>query len=317
MFNIPGDLLPSVAAFARVAQCASFTQAAAQLGISPSALSQTVRSLEKRLNVRLLNRTTRHVGVTELGRQFLEQVQPALEQLGSAINGLDERKDLPAGLLRINLSHVACDLLLKRHKAGFFDTYPEIRLELIFDNRLVDVVSAECDAGIRLGESLEKDMIAVPLGGRQRTAIFASPAYLERRGIPQQPEDLINHQCMNIRRTSGDIFHWELQNDGRDFEIKVSGNLTGNDNTSLTDMVREGMGIGYAFEHEVSEDFARGTLTPLLEEYWPSFPGFYLYYPSRQHMPRKLRVFIDYMQEKNRVSPLKKPKRGPQTMPTK
>ncbi len=312
MFNIPGDLLPAVAAFARVAKCASFTQAAAQIGVSPSALSQSVRSLEKRLGVRLLNRSTRHVGVTELGRQFLDQVTPALEQLGNAIDGLDERKDQPAGLLRVNLSHVASDLLLKRHIAGFFDTYPEIQLELMFDNRLVDVISAGCDAGIRLGESLEKDMIAVPLGGRQRTAVFASPAYLEKSGTPQKPEELINHQCINIRRTSGDIFHWELQNDGRDFEIKVSGNLTGNDNTALIDMVREGMGIGYAFEYEVTDDFGRGTLTPLLEKYWPSFPGFYLYYPSRQHMPRKLRVFIDYMQEKNHVSTLKKSKRNSQ-----
>ncbi len=300
MTNLPAELLPAIAAFARVAQCASFTQAAAQLDVSPSALSQNVRTLEKRLGVRLLHRTTRHVGVTELGQQFLDQVMPALQQLGSAIDGLDERKDQPAGLLRINLSHVACDLLLKPHMAGFFDAYPAITLEFICENRLVDVIAEGCDAGIRLGESLVQDMIAVPVGGTQRMAVFASPTYLAKSGIPHKPEELVQHQCVNIRRTTGHIYHWELQNKSRNFEIRVSGNLIGNDNTSLIDMVREGMGIGYAFEQEVSDDFNRGTLVPLLESYWPSFPGFYLYYPSRQHMPRKLRVFIDYLQAKNR-----------------
>jgi len=300
MTHFPAELMPAIAAFARVAQCASFTQAAAQLGVSPSALSQSVRTLEQRLGVRLLHRTTRHVGVTELGQQFLDQVMPALQQLGHAIDGLDERKDEPAGLLRINLSHVACDLLLKRHMAGFLKAYPAITLEFICENRLVDVIAEGCDAGIRLGESLVQDMIAVPVGGNQRMAVFASPAYLEESGVPRKPEDLAQHQCVNIRRTSGQIYHWELQNKNRHFEIRVSGNVIGNDNTSLIDMVREGMGVGYAFEQEVSDDFDRGTLVPLLESYWPSFPGFYLYYPSRQHMPRKLRVFIDYLQEKNR-----------------
>lgn len=292
------DLLPAIAAFASVARHGSFTRAADELEVSVSALSQTVRHLEKRLGVRLLDRSTRRVGLTELGRQFLGQAEPGLQQLDAALAGLDEQRDRPAGVLRLNVSAVSARSLLLPHLPAFAQRYPAIVIELHSDNRLLDLVEGGFDAGLRLGESLARDVIAVPLGGARRMACFASPAYLKGRPAPRTPDDLARHRCLGYRHSSGAPYRWEFARDGKDFTVPVAGWLIANDVPLLIDAAREGAGIAMAIEDEVTADFARGTLVPLLEDWWPRFPGFSLYYANRAQMPRKLRVFIDFLRER-------------------
>lgn len=291
------DLFPAIAAFARVAHHASFTRAAAELGVSPSALSQTVRTLEGRLGARLLDRSTRRVGVTEIGRRFLSDARLGLTALESAIDAVNESRDRPAGLLRLNLSRTAADILVMPHLIAFNDAFPDITLEMNCDNALIDLVGNGFDAGIRLGENLAQDVVAIPLGGRQRIATVAAPRYLEGRTPPRTPDDLKGHRCLNAR-LGGSIYRWEFSHKGRDFDIETTGPLLTNDGDILLAAVRAGAGIACAFEVQVQDDIAAGRLVPLLKAWWPSFPGFYLYYPSRVHMPRKLRVFIDFMQQR-------------------
>ena len=293
------DLLPAIAAFARVAHHASFTRAAEELGVSPSALSQTVRTLEAKLGVRLLDRSTRSVGATELGRQFLEGARPALAALAQAVEGIDEARDKPAGLLRLNVARVSAELLLYPHFGDFAAAYPDIVLELVCDNRMVDLVEGGFDAGIRLGESLAQDVVALPIAGPQRMVSFAAPRYLEGRTPPRTPEDLREHRCLNFRLTTGGLYRWEYAQDGRELDVEVAGPVIANDSEVLLAAARAGAGIAVAFEGTVREDFDSGRLVPLLEPWWPTFPGFYLYYPSRAQMPRKLRVFIDFLQARH------------------
>lgn len=304
MSAMPPELLPAIAAFARVAHHASFTRAAQELGVSPSALSQTVRALEQRLGVRLLDRTTRRVGVTELGQQFLDGARPGLAALAQAVEGIDEARDKPAGLLRLNVSRVAAELLLFPHMGDFADTYPDITLELVCDNRLVELVEGGFDAGIRLGESLAQDVVGVPVGGPLRMVTFASPRYLKGRKAPRTPEDLREHRCLNYRLSTGGLYRWEYAQDGRVLDIALSGPLISNDSEVLLAAARAGAGITSAFEGAVRDDFKSGRLVPLLEPWWPTFPGFYLYHPSRAQMPRKLRVFIDFLQARHAPPPV-------------
>lgn len=291
------DLLPAIAAFARVAHHASFTRAAAELGVSPSALSQTLRRLEARLDVRLLDRSTRRVGVTEIGRRFLHDAQPALAILATAVDSVNESRDQPAGVLRLNVSRTAADILLMPHLNTFISAFPEITVEIHCDNALVDLVGGGFDAGIRLGENLAKDVIAVPFGGRHRIATVAAPSYLAGRSIPSKPEDLSAHRCINVR-LAGSIYRWEYSHKGHDFEIEVPGPVVTNDGDVLLSAVRAGIGIACAFEVQVQEDILAGRLIPLLKPWWPTFPGFYLYHSSRVHVPRKLRAFIDFMRDR-------------------
>jgi DNA-binding transcriptional LysR family regulator len=291
------DLLPAIAAFARVAHHASFTRAAAELGVSPSALSQTLRALEGRLGVRLLDRSTRRVGVTEIGQRFLLDAGPGLAALAAAIDGVNESRDKPAGLLRLNLSRTAADILVMPHLVAFMDMFPDITLEMHCDNALVELVGGGFDAGIRLGENLAQDVVAVPLGGRHRIATVAAPRYLKGRTPPRTPEDLKAHRCINVR-LGGGIYRWEYSHKGRDFDIETTGPLLTNDGDIVLAAVRAGGGVACAFEVQVRDDITAGRLVPLLKPWWPTFPGFYLYYPSRAHVPRKLRVFIDFMQER-------------------
>jgi DNA-binding transcriptional LysR family regulator len=295
--RMSSDLFPAIAAFARVAHHASFTRAAAELGVSPSALSQTLRMLEGRLGVRLLDRSTRRVGVTEIGQRFLSDARLGLTALESAIDAVNDSRDRPAGLLRLNLSRTAADILVMPHLIAFNDAFPDITLEMNCDNALIDLISNGFDAGIRLGENLAQDVVAIPLGGRQRIATVAAPRYLDGRTPPRTPDDLKGHRCLNARM-GGSIYRWEFSHKGRDFDIETTGPLLTNDGDILLSAVRAGAGIACAFEVQVQDDIAAGRLVPLLKAWWPSFPGFYLYYPSRVHMPRKLRVFIDFMQQR-------------------
>lgn len=295
------DLLPSVSAFACVAHHASFTRAAAELGISPSALSQTVRVLENRLGVRLLDRSTRHVGLTELGRRFLQQAEPALAAMTAAFDGLIESRDKPAGLLRLNVSQTAAEIAVLPHMADFVAAFPDITLDLHCENEFTDLVTGKFDAGIRMGEKLTDGMVAVPLGGRLRLATVAAPRYLQGRELPRAPEDLRGHNCLQIRLPNGP-YRWKYaQKDARknrELTVETHGPVYVNDGAVLLAAARAGVGIAVVMEVLVAEDLAAGRLVPLLESWWPSLPSFYLYHPTRVNTPRKLRAFIDFIQER-------------------
>ena len=290
------DLFPAIAVFARVAHHGSFTKAAAELGVSSSALSQAVRQLEAKLGVRLLIRTTRRVGVTEIGQRFLTDASVGLAALTKAVSDLDESRDHPAGVLRLNLSRTAADIVLLPHLPAFMAKYPDITLELDCNNGFVDMVTGGFDAGIRLGEYLAQDVVSLALGGAQRVATFAAPDYLAKNGIPRRPEDLIAHRCLNVRFPgNGKLYRWEFAQKGRQFEMDVGGTVVSNDGDVLLCLARSGAGLGCGFEALMQSDFAAGTLIPVLKSWWPTYSGFHLYYSSRLHVPRKLRVLIDFL----------------------
>lgn len=289
--------LPAVAAFARVARHGSFTRAADELDVSPSALSQTVRTLEAQLGVRLLNRTTRRVALTEHGERFLQQVMPGLQQIDAAFADLDYLRGRPSGTLRINLPAVAAEYLVNPHLPGFLARYPEVRVELFVDRALADIVAGGFDAGIRLGECLARDMVAVPVGPMQRQAIVAAPAYFARHGVPREPADLVGHDCIRYRRSNGRLMPLEFTRDGRDFEVEVDGRLVVNDSEIGLDLLRRGVGMAQVFEWQVAADLAAGRLRRVLDDWMAPFPGWHVYYPAREHLPPKLRVFVDYLRE--------------------
>jgi DNA-binding transcriptional LysR family regulator len=289
------DQLPAVAAFARVAELGSFSKAAAQVGVTPSALSQTVRALETRLGTRLLHRTTRHVSVTEAGARFLQRILPALEQFQSAVTELEALRVEPSGTLRLSLPRIAMRGIVAPMLEEFCRRYPKICLDLIADDRFVDLVDERFDAGIRLGEHLAQEMIAVRVSAEQRTAVVASPRYFARHAPPNTPQDLHQHRCIRFRFGSGAIYRWEFTTAGQDFDIDVDGPLVCNDNNLMLEAARQGVGIAHMMEDLVREDLKQGTLIRVLENWCAPFPGYYLYYPSRDQMPLKLRVLIDFM----------------------
>ncbi len=291
------ELLPSLAVFERVARHASFTRAATELGLSPSAVSQSMRSLESRLGVRLLNRSTRRVGVTEIGQRLLLDAQPALAALTRAVEDVNDSRDQPIGVLRLNLSRTAADLIVVPHLADFLEAYPDVTVELACDNALIDLARGDFDAGIRFGKNLAQEVVAVPLGGRQRLATVAAPRYLDGRTAPRKPEDLHRHRCVNVRLASG-LYRWEYERRGQAFEIETSGPLVTNDGDTALAAVLAGCGIGCAFEVQVRDALADGRLVPLLKPWWPALAGLHLYFSSRQQVPRKLRVFVDFMKSR-------------------
>ena len=289
--------LSAVVAFARVADHASFSRAADALGVSPSALSQTVRALEARMGVRLLHRTTRRVTLTEHGARFLERVRSGLAQIEAAFEDLDAVRAVPAGKLRINLPHYAAELLVLPHLPGFLARYPQVEVELFVEPALVDLLAGGFDAGIRLGESLARDMIAVPIGPRERQVVVASPDYLARHGRPQTPAELVGHACIVLRRSNGRLMPWEFTRDGRDLQVEVSGPLVFNDSALIHVAARAGMGMAQGFEALMAPDIAAGRLCSLLQDWQQPFAGFHLYYPAREQMAPKLRVFIDHLRQ--------------------
>jgi DNA-binding transcriptional LysR family regulator len=297
-FTITPDQLPAVAAFARVARHGSFTRAAADLGVSPSAISQTVRGLETRLGIRLLNRTTRSVGLSEAGRRFLERVGPALDLIGEAFDDLDELRDHPTGHLRVTLPRIPAATLLAPVLGGFNRTYPDVLLELTINDELTDLVARGFDAGIRLGERLAQDMVAVRVSRPQRLAVVGSPEYLRHHPAPQTPMELHEHACLRFRYpTSGAIYRWEFERDGQELEIDVDGPFITNDIDMMTAAARHGLGLAAVFEDCVRDELAARALVRVLEDWCAPFPGFFIYYPSRVQMPSKLRVFVDFLKQ--------------------
>lgn len=295
------DELTGLLELLTVAEKRSFTAAAAQLRVTPSAISQSVRGLEARLGVRLLQRTTRSVGLTEAGERFLARLKPALADVQSAIEDLGELRDKPAGLLRLTLPRLGYEQVLAPKLAGFMREYPEVALDVSLDDAFVNIVEHGFDAGIRIGEMVEREMIAVPVSAPLRSAVVAAPSYFAKRPKPKHPRDLRHHACINYRRrASGEVYRWEFTEQGKDFELAVEGRLLINDSDAMLRAALEGLGVAYLIEFCVERELAERRLVRVLDSFCPPFPGFFLYYPSRQHLAPKLQALVDWLRVKRR-----------------
>jgi len=285
--------LNDLMAFATVARECSFTRAAAILAMSPSALSHAMRGLEERLGVRLLARTTRSVSPTEAGERLLRSLNPALAEIEDGLQAMAEWRDNPSGTVRITTFAYAARIVLLPRLPGFLLANPDVRVEVNIDDGLTDIVAAGFDAGIRLGETVDKDMIAVKIGPDLRTVVVGTPSYFERYPPPLTPYDLDRHACIGYRlKTSGGLLPWEFQRGDKDIKIRTRGPLVANDGDLPAAAVRAGAGLGYIMEHDVAEDIASGKLIQVLTDWCPKFPGFHLYHPSRRQSPPALRALI-------------------------
>jgi DNA-binding transcriptional LysR family regulator len=286
--------LNDLSAFVAVAQAHSFTKAAARLGISPSALSHAMRGLEERLGVRLLARTTRSVAPTEAGERLLTVVLPHLQGIESELSALNLLRDIPAGTIRITASEHAAYTVIYPVLARLAADYPEIKIEVNVDNMLADLVAGRFDAGIRLGEHVERDMIAVRIAPDMRMAIVGTPAYFERHPRPETPQDLTQHECIGIRLpTHGGLLPWEFDKDGRSVTVRVEGQLIFNTMSLALRAVLDGLGLGYCLDDMAAEAIADGRLIRVLEDWCEPFPGYHIYYPSRRQLSPALRLLID------------------------
>jgi DNA-binding transcriptional LysR family regulator len=286
-------------AFVAVARAKGFREGARASGASASGLSEAVRRLETQLGVRLLHRTTRSVVPTEAGERLLQRIAPALTEVEAALDAVNDFRDRPAGTLRLNVPVSAARLVLPAIVPPFLAAYPEIRMEVIADSDVVDLLAAGCDAGIRYDERLEQDMIAVPIGPRvQRFAVAAARAYLDRHGRPEHPRELLNHACLRGRFGSGATTPWEFERDGEVVRVDPSGQLlvrVGAATDLAVDAAIAGTGIIYLFEDWLRPHLDSGALEPVLEPWWLRFPGPFLYYPGRRLVPAPLRAFIDFI----------------------
>jgi DNA-binding transcriptional LysR family regulator len=287
-------------AFAAVVEQGSFVRAAAHLGVTPSALSQTIRQLEERLGVRLLNRTTRSVAPTAVGERLYQRFRPSVEELEAAVAEAVSTRERPAGMLRINAPRSAAIGLIAPRLGRFHRSNPDVVLDITVDDRLTDIVAGRYDAGIRLGERLEKDMVAVRLTDEMEMMAVASPDYGARFGTPQTPDDLHAHACLNWRWPSdGSLYRWEFEEDGREFEVAVDGPLIANDVEVVLQAALQGIGIAYTSHEWIEGWLQQGKLIRVLERFSPKFPGMYLYYPSRRQQPPALRAFIDCLLDRD------------------
>lgn len=288
--------LDGLLAFWKVAQHRGFSAAAAALEVSPSALSQAIRTLETRLGVRLLNRTTRSVSLTEAGEAYLSRIGPALADVLEAGEQLNALQGRPSGLLRINAARISIAMVLQPLLAGFLKAYPEVQIELTNDEGYVDIVDRGFDAGVRMGESIQKDMVAVPLGGPLSVAVVGSPDYFKQHPAPRHPSDLVKHNCVRFRFAgSGAIYKWEFTVDDRIVEYEIGGSLTISDSVYTVEAALDGIGLAYTFDALVLEHLKSKRLKRVLNAHSPTFPGFYLYYPSRRQQPSKLKAFVDHV----------------------
>jgi DNA-binding transcriptional LysR family regulator len=290
-----GSDFAELTAFMAVAEQRSFAKAAAQLGIAPSTLSQTIRSLEERLGVRLLNRTTRSVAPTEAGERLLVQLRPAFEGVDRALEAVNAFRDKPMGTLRLLMSRVIASAAIVPLIAAFIEAYPEITVDIVSDDSHIDIVSGRFDAGLRIGELIERDMIAVKLIDTMRMGCFAAPRYLEGRPIPQSPEEMHAHACIRHRRDWDGIIHpWHFEKDGQKVDIDVHGPLIVNDLTLVLGATLTGAGIGYLPRGMAANYIANGQLVAMMQDWWPTFSGVYIYYPSRRQIPAPLGAFISF-----------------------
>jgi len=293
--------LNDLAAFAAVASHQSFRRAAEIMGVSRSALSHAIIGLEAKLDVRLFNRTTRSVSLTQAGARLLARLDPVLQELDQALDTLSEERGTPSGTLRINANKSGARILLAEVVPRFLDLYPDVELDLVSEGRLVDIVEQGFDAGIRLMETVPKDMVAVKFGGDVRFIAVAAPSYLDGKARPHTPDDLYVHSCVRQRLPSGKRYRWEFSKRGAEVAIDVPGNLTLDDNDLLVQAAVDGRGIAYVPDYFARPFLASGQLVVVLDEWCPPTPGLALYYPRSRHVPSPLRAFIDLLREVERT----------------
>ena len=292
----PSDL----ATFLAIGHCRSFKKAAVELGVTPSALSHALRSIEERLDIRLVNRTTRSVALTEAGEQLFARIKPAFLDIEDALEDLNAFRGQPSGKLRINASRAAAKLVLLPIIARFLKLHPAVEVELAVDDALVDMVSAGFDAGVRFGEMIAADMIAVPVGPRHRFAVVGSRGYFERHPQPVSPQELNHYPCIRYRFASGTLYRWEFEKGGIELEIEVQGPLTVGDQDLMLEAALNGAGLAYLFEEQVQAHLSEGRLQRVLDDWCPYYPGFFLYYTSRRQLPTAMRAFVDFVKSENR-----------------
>jgi DNA-binding transcriptional LysR family regulator len=286
--------------FALIARCGGFRAAAAERGVSSSVISQTMNALEHAVGIRLLNRTTRSVAPTEAGERLLERLRPALDDIRLALTELDQLREKPSGTLRINapapaVEHVLCPLAF-----AFMEAHPEVSVEIVSDAAIIDIVEQGFDAGVRFGQQLAQDMIAVPLGPPLRYAIVAAPAYLARRGRPETPADLIRHDCIRRRFPGGALASWRFEKAGEAVEMTPEGRLTLSSAQAELQAAVAGRGVAHVFEDYARPAIAEGALVEVLGDWSPRLPSWFLYYPSRRHNSAAMRAFLDFVRQSSR-----------------
>nr|WP_315249873.1 LysR family transcriptional regulator [uncultured Duganella sp.] len=290
------DTYTDLQTFIAVAREQSFTRAAAQLGISQSALSHTIRKLETQMKVRLLTRTTRSVALTEAGERLLRNIAPRFEAISAALAAVGEGRDVPAGTVRITASENAAENALWPVLARVLPQFPQIKVEVTVESRFVDIVAERYDMGVRLGDDLAKDMKVVQISAGMRVLIVGAPCYLTRRPPPLTPQDLAEHDCINLRlMTLGDLYPWELKKDGQAVNVRVNGQLAFNSTRQILNAAVAGFGLGYLPAQMAAPYLASGQLVAVLTDWSPVFPGYHLYYPSDRHLPRAMSVLIEAM----------------------
>lgn len=288
------DSIDDLEALLAVAREGSFTRAAVRLGVSQSALSQTVRAFETRIGLRLLTRTTRSVAPTEAGQRLLDSVGPQLESIREALAGLSDLRDTPTGTVRITADEHCAEAVLWPALAPTLNRYPEIRLEIFVDNGFTDIVAERYDAGIRLGDVIDKDMVSVPISGDQRMIVVASPAYLETSSNLETPQDLVAHRCINFRLpTRGGLYAWEFEKDGQELKVRVDGQLVFNRLALVVEAARAGYGLACLPDAVARPDIEAGRLRIVLGDWSPAYPGYRLYYPSRRQPSAAFSVVLD------------------------
>lgn len=290
-----GTQFAELSAFVAVAEQKSFTKAAQQLGISTATLSQSIRSLEDKLRVRLLNRTTRSVNLTAVGERLLGRLRPVLDDYEKALESVNDFRDRPCGLLRLTVLPPASEFLLGPVLARFLEEYPDVKLEVLSEPALQDIVAQRFDAGIRVGQLVERDMIAVRISGDIPLASFASPGYLAKHGTPEHPQDLREHNCIRWRVGTGGIMPWRFERKGKRLEVAVDGSVTTNDPRLGTELAVNGQGIFYTGMMFAQPFIAERKLVPLLQDWLPPADAFYLYYPSRRQNPAALQALVEFL----------------------
>ncbi len=286
--------------FALIVRCGGFRAAAAERGVSSSVMSQTMAALEQAVGIRLLNRTTRSVAVTEAGGRLLERLRPALDDIRLALAELDQLRDSPSGTLRINAPAPAVDHVLCPLAFAFMEAHPDVKVEIVSDAAIIDIVEQGFDAGVRFGKQLAQDMIAVPLGPPLRYAIVASPGYLARRGRPESPSDLVDHACVRRRYPGGALATWAFDKDGESVEIAPEGRLTVTSAQAEMQAAIAGQGIAHVLEDYCRVAVSDGALVEVLADWSPRLPSWYLYYPNRRHSSAAMRAFLEFVRRSAR-----------------
>ena len=295
-----GGNLNDLLAFLAVGQERSFTKAAAKLGVSQSALSHTIRGLEERLGLRLLTRTTRSVSPTEAGERLLQTVEPRFEEIDAELAAITELREKPAGTIRITATEYAADAILLPKLAKLLRAYPDIKVEIIIDYGLTDIVTQRYDAGVRSGEQVAKDMIAVRIGPDMRMAVVGAPAYFRKRPEPKRPQDLIGHNCINLRLpTHGGLYAWEFEKAGRELKVRVEGQLTFNATAQMLNAALSGLGLTYVPEGLAQPHIVKRRLKRVLEDWCPPFSGYHLWYPSRRQSSAAFALVVETLRYRN------------------